>query len=245
MTNETDAELVDDDAGLILRRVVVGPLDTNCWIIAGTLDRRAVIVDPGDQPGRILDACVDLDVRAVILTHTHWDHVLALPDVADALGTPVLAHPHDQPVWPHECEHLRHHGHFDAGSATEQLLSNGVHLGPPNGKALWRGETTPVRHGTTVTVGDGLAFSILHTPGHTPGGISLIAGHHLFTGDTLFPGGPGLTGWPLSDFSAIIDSIGQTLFSLPDSTLVHPGHGRSTTIGTERPHLASWIQRGW
>lgn len=245
MRVEPEVELVDDGDGLVLRRVVVGPLATNCWVVAGTRDRRAVIVDPGDEPRRILDACADLDVRAVILTHTHWDHVLALPDVADELGTDVLAHPDDEPVWPHECEHLHHHGHFDAGTAIEQLLRSGKHLGSPPDRPLWNVETTPVHHGQTVTVGDGLAIRILHTPGHTPGGISLLAGRHVLTGDTLFPGGPGLTGWPLSDFSTIIDSIGQTLFRLPDSTLVHPGHGRSTTVGTERPHLAEWVQRGW
>lgn len=100
MTMGTEAELVDDADGLLLRRIAVGALTTNCWIIAGARDRQAVIVDPGDQPNQIIDACADLEVRVIILTHTHWDHVLALPDVADALGTPVLAHPDDEPVWP-------------------------------------------------------------------------------------------------------------------------------------------------
>jgi glyoxylase-like metal-dependent hydrolase (beta-lactamase superfamily II) len=86
---------------------------------------------------------------------------------------------------------------------------------------------------------------VVHTPGHTPGGISLLAGRHVLTGDTLFPGGPGLTGWPLSDFATIIDSIRDGLFALPDDTVVLPGHGRSTTIGTERPHLDDWIARNW
>ena len=245
MTVRAEAEIVDDADGVVLRRVVVGPLATNCWIVVDARDRRAVVVDPGDEPLRILDACADLDVRAVLLTHTHWDHVLALPDVADALGVDVLAHPGDRPVWPHECQHLHRHGHFDAGTATDRLLGAGVHLGPSAGRALWAGRTTDVGHGDRIPVGDHVTLTVLHTPGHTPGGISVRAGRHVLTGDTLFPGGPGLTGWPLSDFPTIIDSIRRTLFALPDRTTVHPGHGESTMIGAERPHLDAWIRRGW
>ena len=245
MTDHSEVEIVDDTVGLVLRRVVVGALATNCWIIIDTRDQRAIIVDPGDEPHRILDACTDLDVRAIALTHTHWDHVLALPDIADALGVDVLAHPDDRPVWAHECQHLHRHGHFDAGTATDALLADGVHLRQPPGRALWHGRTTDIRHRETIPVGDDTTLTVLHTPGHTPGGISLRAGGHVLTGDTLFPGGPGLTGWPLSDFPTIIDSINHTLFRLPDATQVHPGHGKSTTIGAERPHLDSWIKRGW
>lgn len=245
MTVRHEVEISDDVGGMVLRRVVVGPLDTNCWIVISARDNRAVIVDPGDEPQRILDACADLDVRAIVLTHTHWDHVLGLPEVADTLGIDVLAHPDDRPVWAHECQHLHRHGHFDAGTATNRLLTEGVHLGQPGDRSLWTGRTIDVHPHQTIPVGDDVALTVLHTPGHTPGGISLRAGSHVLTGDTLFPGGPGLTGWPLSDFPTIIKSIRHTLFRLPHTTQVHPGHGRSTTIGAERPHLDSWIARGW
>ena len=191
MTDHSEAEIVDDTVGLVLRRVVVGALATNCWIIIDARDQRAVIVDPGDEPDRILDACNDLDVRAIALTHTHWDHVLALPDIADALGVDVLAHPDDRPVWAHECQHLHRHGHFDAGTATDALLADGVPLRPPPDRALWDGRTTDIRHADTFPVGNSTALTVLHTPGHTPGGISLRAGGHVLAGDTLFPGGPG------------------------------------------------------
>jgi len=85
----------------------------------------------------------------------------------------------------------------------------------------------------------------IHTPGHTPGGMSFVTGDILIAGDTLFPGGPGNTDRPFSNFDQIIDTIRTKLFVLPDNTKVYPGHGRATTIGAERPHLQEWIDRGY
>jgi glyoxylase-like metal-dependent hydrolase (beta-lactamase superfamily II) len=85
----------------------------------------------------------------------------------------------------------------------------------------------------------------IHTPGHTPGSTCFLIGQHLFTGDTLFPGGPGNTNHDPVRFERIIASIRERLFTLPDDTNVYPGHGRDTTLGAERPHLAAWIARGW
>lgn len=240
----SDAEIVDESNGLIARRVVVGALDTNCWILFTPSSKQAIIIDPGDEPNRIIDACSDLEPVAVALSHQHWDHVLALPDVADAFGLAVHAHPDDAPVWPHELDYLAEHSHFDAGSATADLLACGCHIGPPQGRPLWAGLTRPTTAGSNITTG-GLELKVLYTPGHTPGGISFATSGHVFTGDTLFPGGPGLTGWPLSDFDTIINSIRTQLFTLPDQTQVHPGHGRSTTVVVERPQLPAWIDRGW
>jgi glyoxylase-like metal-dependent hydrolase (beta-lactamase superfamily II) len=89
------------------------------------------------------------------------------------------------------------------------------------------------------------ALQAIHTPGHTPGSTCFLYGQHLFTGDTLFPGGPGNTQHDPVRFERIISSIRERLFVLPDSTVVYPGHGRDTTIGQERPHLDEWIARGW
>lgn len=85
----------------------------------------------------------------------------------------------------------------------------------------------------------------LHTPGHTPGSVCFLIGEHLFSGDTLFPGGPGNTANPYASFPTIIESIRTRLFSLADEIQVLPGHGKPTTIGRERPHLEEWIARGW
>lgn len=240
-----DLEIVDDEAGMVLRRTVVGPLATNCWTVISSADARAVIVDPGDEPRRLLRAAHGLDVCAVVLTHSHWDHVLALPDVADHWGVPVLMHLSDEPVWPLELDHLHRDGYFDAGTATADLLATGRPPRPPGRGPIWDGSTEPIHDGQILSIGP-LDATIIHTPGHTPGGVCLRIGRHVLTGDTLFPGGPGLTGWPLSDFPTIIDSIrNRLLLALPGPTQVHPGHGASTTIDAERPHLAEWIERGW
>ena len=102
----------------------------------------------------------------------------------------------------------------------------------------------------TIAEGDEFEFGghkivAMHTPGHTPGGTCFLIGRHLFSGDTLFPGGPGNTKSAMGDFPQIIESIRTRLFTLPEDTLVYPGHGLDTTIGTEKPHLQEWIDRGW
>lgn len=220
----------------VLRRVVVGALDTNCWILHPTTDRHALVVDPGDDPDAILAATADLDVVAVVLTHAHFDHVLALPGLLAAWDVPVLAHPADAPVWPHELDTLRRTGHWDAGTSPALLA-------PRPGEPLWDGGTVPVEDGEMITVGP-LRVQILHTPGHTPGGLSLLVDGDLLTGDTLFPGGPGLTGPPLSDFPTIIGSV-RRLLELPGHTRIHPGHGGSTTVDAQRPCVDGWAARGW
>jgi len=101
-----------------------------------------------------------------------------------------------------------------------------------------------VDEGDTIEFGQS-SVHVLHTPGHTPGCICLVTDGVLISGDTLFPGGPGNTKRPGGDFDAIISGIRDKLFTLPDETQVYPGHGKSTTVGAEKPHLSEWIERGW
>ncbi len=240
-----ETELVDRARSDVNRRITVGALQTNCYAVHALGSRRAVLVDPGGDATHILDACRDLKVATIVLTHTHWDHVEALAEVRDALGAPIAAHPADAPVWPYELDHLHRHGHWDAGTATAQLLACGDPLQPDRTTSMWDGRINhPLKHRSSLRV-EGLTLTVLHTPGHTPGGICLLFSGHVLTGDTLFPGGPGLTGWPLSDFATIIDSIQRQLLTLPFETIVHPGHGHSTTVGREAPHLPLWVDRGW
>lgn len=137
------------------------------------------------------------------------------------------------------------HGHMDHVQALPELkerLQVPVHAHPA--------EEYPVDIDVSLADGDTVAFgnrhvTVLHTPGHTPGGVCLHHGRHLVSGDTLFPGGPGNTWGDRKAFEQIIDSIRTKLFVLPDDTVVYPGHGNDTTIGDEKPHLQEWIDRGW
>ncbi len=142
---------------------------------------------------------------------------------------------------------LQTHGHSDHVQALAKVTDAlGVRVGVHRNDAAM----LPVKPDFTLEDGDRIAFGkqellVIHTPGHTPGGLCFLVGNTLISGDTLFPGGPGNTATPLGDFDLIIESIREKLFTLPGDTMVLPGHGKSTTIGTERPYLDEWITRRW
>jgi glyoxylase-like metal-dependent hydrolase (beta-lactamase superfamily II) len=142
---------------------------------------------------------------------------------------------------------LTTHGHFDHIQAVTQMRDAGIDVGvaAEDARMLPSYDFT-IPDEDTIAVGD-LRLHTIHTPGHTPGSTCfLLEGHPvLFSGDTLFPGGPGNTKFEGADFDTIIRSIDRRLFTLPPDTLVLPGHGLDTTVGTERPHLQEWIARGW
>jgi len=142
---------------------------------------------------------------------------------------------------------LTTHGHWDHIQAVEAVRNAGIDVGIAAADA----EMLPaydfvLPDDDVLSVGD-LRIRTIHNPGHTPGSTSfLLEGHPiLFSGDTLFPGGAGNTSFPGGDFAQIIESIDRRLFTLPVDTIVLPGHGLDTTIGTERPHLQEWVDRGW
>jgi glyoxylase-like metal-dependent hydrolase (beta-lactamase superfamily II) len=140
------------------------------------------------------------------------------------------------------------HGHRDHVVALPELVQRtGARvLAHPGDQIPVR--TEPIDEGDIVRVGT-TSLDVLHTPGHTPGSVCLVLRHdgdtHLFSGDTLFPGGPGGTFGNAQAFATIMRSLDDKLFVLPDSTHVYPGHGADTTIGTERPHVQEWRERGW
>jgi hydroxyacylglutathione hydrolase len=232
--------MLRQDGALRLSRLVLGPLSTNTYLVTCARTGDTAVVDPADDEPAIAAAVDGGRVVAVVLTHAHWDHVQAVDAVRARWGVPVLAHAAEHRVWAHERAHLRAHGQWDWALEAHRAPSTGA---PP--VPGWDGRLDrSLSDGDTVRVGD-LDIGVLHTPGHTPGSLSLVVGDDVLTGDTLFPGGPGLTGWPLSDFATIIESVATRLLALPEDVAVRPGHGPSTTVRRERPHLDDWRSRGW
>ena len=137
-----------------------------------------------------------------------------------------------------------HHDHHDALDPVRQQLGVPGGIGTADASLLKTPPDFTVEDGETFRFGK-FEVKAIHTPGHTPGSTCFLIGNHLFTGDTLFPGGPGNTRKDPVRFAEIIQSIRTRLFSLPEDTVVYPGHGVDTTIGTEKPHLQEWIDRGW
>jgi len=186
---------------------VVGPLANNVFVVRCRETGESVMLDAANEHERLLELCRRLDVRLVLETHGHFDHIQAVPAVRDA-GYLVGVAAEDATMLPS----------YDFLLEDESVISVGR-----------------------------LRLRTVHTPGHTPGSMSFIleGSPVVFSGDTLFPGGPGSTRWNYSDFPAIIRSIDRLYALLPPETVVMPGHGADTTIGTERPHLQEWSDRGW
>jgi glyoxylase-like metal-dependent hydrolase (beta-lactamase superfamily II) len=174
-------------------------------------------------------ACTQTNEAAIIDAAAEPDRILSLVDGLDV-----------QMV-------ITTHGHADHLGALDEVttaLSVPWRLHPSDVDIAGRSPDEVIRHGDEIHVG-AIVLHALHTPGHTPGSVSLVIEPFAFSGDTLFPGGAGATRWDYSSFGQIMDSIEGRLMSLPDPTLVYPGHGAPTTIGAERPHLPEWRARGW
>lgn len=142
---------------------------------------------------------------------------------------------------------LTTHGHHDHVQAVDEVtaaLSIPFRIHPADSELAGREPDVPLVDAETIRVGE-LALRTIHTPGHTPGSTCFAIAGHLFSGDTLFPGGPGATRFEYSSFPQIIESIEQRLFPLGADTVVHPGHGLDTTIGAEQSALPDWVARGW
>jgi glyoxylase-like metal-dependent hydrolase (beta-lactamase superfamily II) len=142
---------------------------------------------------------------------------------------------------------LTTHGHFDhhgAVTAVQAALGVPFLMHPADRAVARRSPDEPLADGQEISVGEA-NIHVVHTPGHTPGSVCFVVEPFLLSGDTLFPGGPGATQWEYSSFSQIMDSLKRRLFTLPDPTVVYPGHGDETTIGAERPSVPLWQARGW
>lgn len=182
-------------------------VDNNVWVVGD--DTECVVIDAPHSVEGILKVVDGRRVLGIVCTHAHDDHVRVAPELRERTGAPILLHPDDRPLW--------------------EL----THGGPDDPEAtLWDAD---LADGQQLTIGD-IALRVLHTPGHAPGAVCLYAPELgcVFTGDTLFQGGPGATGRSYSDRAILEGSIRAKLFALPDETVVHTGHGADTTIGAER-----------
>lgn len=191
-----------------------GQMAENCYLIADRSTGEAVIIDPGEESAMFL---AELDTRGwslkgIWLTHAHVDHIMGVGAVRRATGAPIHLHPLDRPL-------------YDALPQYGAWLGMRLDPAPPPDLEL--------RPGTAVRVG-GQAFDIRFTPGHSPGSVSFVGHGMVFGGDVLFNGSIGRTDLPGGDFPTLMNTLQSQFLSLPDSTVVHSGHGPDTTIGVER-----------
>jgi glyoxylase-like metal-dependent hydrolase (beta-lactamase superfamily II) len=201
--------------GLTVTKIAVGPMDNNAYLLRDASTGQGLLIDAANEAGRLIEVIGDVPVGTIVTTHRHADHWQALAEVAKHTGAQLVAHVADA-------------------------------------------DELPVRVGHRAEDGEVLAFgdasvTLIHLRGHTPGSVAVLydAGGrladapHVFTGDSLFPGGVGKTNSPAA-FTSLLADVTERLFSrLPDATWVYPGHGKDTTLGAERPHLGEWRERGW
>jgi glyoxylase-like metal-dependent hydrolase (beta-lactamase superfamily II) len=202
---------------MLISTYIVGPLSTNCYVLVDEFTKKAVIIDPGSSEDQILEEVKNngWEVVAILLTHGHFDHIGAVEQIKKQLNIPVYAHEAEKPI-----------------------------LETPEGNLSRSFSRTNV---TTIadyyfaddfefTFGKDITLKVIHTPGHTPGGVCYYYEKEniLISGDTLFYVSIGRTDFPYGSYTSLLDSINNKLFILPEQTRVFPGHGDSTTIGFEK-----------
>jgi len=199
---------------MIIKQLVVGPLAANCFIIGCENTREAVVIDPGGDVKEILWTLVDekLKVKYIINTHGHFDHTGGNYELKKATGAPIVIHRLDASMLNNISQSANRWGFNMPNSPSADIF---------------------VDEGDLISFGN-YGLNVLHTPGHTPGSISLYGNSAVFVGDTLFAGSIGRTDFPGGDYQALINAVITKIFPLGDDVKVYPGHGPSTTVGQER-----------
>ncbi len=202
---------------MLLNTVVVTEFMTNCFILGDEQTHQAIVIDPGGEADKILRLIdsMGLTVMAVVNTHAHVDHIGAIRQIKDVTGAQIMMHEAELPL-------------LQAASRMGRLFGIRIEQPPDPDRFLSEGEV--------ISLGDGISLSVLDTPGHSPGGISLVTSDKklCFAGDTLFAGSIGRTDLPGGDYHTLIASIKTKLLPLGDDMKVLPGHGPATTLGVER-----------
>jgi glyoxylase-like metal-dependent hydrolase (beta-lactamase superfamily II) len=194
--------------------LTVGPIMANCYIVGCERTKLCAVIDPGGDEQDILMALakLNLTVKYILNTHGHFDHVGGNKGLKDATGAEILIHPQDAPM---------------LGGRSPMAFGMGIQSSPPPDRTL--------QDGDTITFGD-ITLTVIHTPGHTPGGVSFYTDGAVFVGDTLFAGSVGRTDFPGGSFDTLAKSIQKKLFVLGDDVKVYPGHMGPTTIGEEKKY---------
>ena len=204
---------VRETSGLTITKVSVGTIDNNAYLLRCRETGEQLLIDAAAEPSTLLELAGVNGLAAIVTTHRHWDHWIALAEVASATGARTYA------------------GRDDVEGIDAKI-------------------DVPLDDGDTIRVGS-VELTARHLVGHSPGSIALLYRDpegipHLFTGDSLFPGGVGNTEKDPARFASLIDDVEKKIFAeLPDETWVYPGHGKDTTLGAERASVPEWRARGW
>ncbi len=199
---------------MILKMLVVGPIQSNCYILACERTRQAAVIDPGGDVDKILMALAKdrLSCVYIINTHGHFDHAAENKRLKEVTGAQLVIHRADAPMIIHQAR-------------SSGMWGIQVDNSPPPDRYVEEGEE--------IVFGD-LSLKVLHTPGHSEGGISLVTDKMAFVGDTLFAGSIGRTDFPGGDYEGLLRNVREKIFSLGDEVVIYPGHGPKTTVGRER-----------